>query len=156
MAPPTPRRSLKNVSTRAICAGSAFRTPATPASPATPNRRQRPIPPQDYIPASIELSPASSGVDPVSRTSSMDNNEPASVATLGAGLGGATPVVASFDRRQLLERTVSDLSDDALFRRIESAGVTEEMMGKLREAGLIITEAPPPPVPASSSAGRRL
>jgi hypothetical protein len=143
-APTTPRRSMKNVSTRAICAGSAVRSP-TPASPTTP-RRQRPIPPQDYIPASIDLSPSSSGVDPVSRTSSMDNNEPCSVVT-----AGVAPFPGLFDRRQLLERTVSDLSDDALFRRIESAGVTEEMMGKLREAGLIITEAPPPATVSLSS-----
>jgi hypothetical protein len=38
---------------------------------------------------------------------------------------------------------MSDLSDDALFRRIRSAGVTDEMMSKLRGMGLIITEATP-------------
>jgi hypothetical protein len=127
--PPQTRRALRNVSTRAIC-------PAPPRSPSDTTyspRKQRRIPPQDYIPSSIELSPNSP-------SSSFENDYQSVIYGPASAEAEKSSAV---DRRQLLERAVSELSDDALFRRIRSAGVTDEMMSKLGGMGLIITEATP-------------
>lgn len=123
-----------DASTLALC-GPPTTSTATAYRPS-----RRPVPPRsEDLPAAIDVSPG--------HTTSL----PSKVSSVEAHTSMDDHSARQRMRLLLDNNSFSEVSDDGLFQRIQAAGVTEDMMHRLRELGLIITEASP--VAAAAAAG---